>query len=165
MDIKDKILSVFKEGKMSNNLYRSTEVPFYSQDSNRVIELGEEQDEIFKEIPLTLNHNITQLYTLLNQPYREIYIGEWTIMSLSQSLEWYKDYCSKGQTSVFNIGYKYLGMGHVIALACDLNTHRLFYRKDGGANGYDRLDRYNEVIDKGSADYPQYFFSEWFNTI
>ena len=29
-------------------------------------------------------------------------------------------------------------MGHIEVLSCDLSTHRLYTRPDGGSNGYDR---------------------------
>ena len=32
-------------------------------------------------------------------------------MSLEQTIENYKNFCSKGQKNVFDIGYRYLGMG------------------------------------------------------
>ena len=37
-------------------------------------------------------------------------------------------------------------MGHIEVLSCDLKTHLLFTRYDGGANGYERDDNYQSVI-------------------
>ena len=39
---------------------------------------------------------------------------------------------------IFDIAYRYMGMGHIEVLSCDLSTHRLYTRPDGGSNGYDR---------------------------
>ena len=35
-----------------------------------------------------------------------------------------------------------MGMGHVEVVSCDLETHLLFYRPDGGSNSYDREANY-----------------------
>ena len=77
----------------------------------------------------------------------------------------YQDYCENGQKDIFNIGYRYLGMGHIQVISCDLNSNLLFYRPDGGSNGYDRMENYNEIIQNGSKKYKHFFFSDWFYQI
>ena len=43
----------------------------------------------------------------------------------------------------FDIGVIYAGMGHVIVLSFVKDECKLFFRYDGGANGYEREDNYN----------------------
>ena len=45
------------------------------------------------EIPESLNRHIKVMYELIGDPNIEVYIGEWTILSLSKSLQNYKQYC------------------------------------------------------------------------
>ena len=56
-------------------------------------------------------------------------------------------------------------MGHVQVVSCDLDSHLLFYRNDGGSNGYDRFANYENIIQNGSKDHKQLFFKEWFCNI
>ena len=86
-------------------------------------------------------------------------------MSVDEALERYKSLCNKGQSNVFDIGYKYGGMGYIDVLSCDLTTHLLFYRLDGGSNDYDRLYNLNQLIKEGSRPYDKFYFSEWFYNI
>ena len=86
-------------------------------------------------------------------------------MSLDQALERYKVICAMGQSNVFDIGYKYDGMGYINVLSCDLTNHLLFYRLDGGSNDYDREANLNDLLKNGSTPYEKIYFSEWFYNV
>jgi hypothetical protein len=86
-------------------------------------------------------------------------------MSLKECVNRYKDFCKNKRTDVFDIGYRYLGMGYIEVVSCDLNTHLLFYRQDGGSNGYDRYDNYQNIIKNGSEKYEKFYFGKWFYNI
>lgn len=161
----NKILSVLTKGTVSDNNYRSLEQYFCIKNINKDFELEFEQNEYIQKLPLGLNQNIILIYQIFGNPNKEIYLGKWVIYSLIEAIEHYEDYCTNNQTNIFNIGYKYEGMGHVTVISCDLKTHLLFYRNDGGSNGYDRLDNYNKVINNGSTGYKQFYFSDWFYNI
>jgi hypothetical protein len=118
-----------------------------------------------EQIPEGLNRNIKVIYELLGHQRKEIYYGPWTIMSIDEALQRYKELCRQGQTQVFDIGYKYGGMGYIDVLSCDLTSHLLFYRVDGGSNDYDRLYNLNYVISKGSQPYDKFYFSDWFYNV
>ena len=49
----------------------------------------------------------------------------------------------------FDIGYIYVGMGHLITFSKIKDTNLFFFRKDGGSNGFDILfnDIYIQNID------------------
>jgi hypothetical protein len=145
--------------------YVSTKEPFFWNINNR--QAFQQFNNLFvdAQIPEGLNNNIKILYQILGHQKREIYYGPWTIMSLNEALERYNVICAKGQSNVFDIGYKYSGMGYIDVLSCDLTNHLLFYRPDGGSNDYDRQYNCNELIKNGSQPYKKFYFSEWFYNV
>ena len=161
----NKILKVLEQSKVSCNNYDSTKQPFFSSDSSQNKFTINFQSLSNYNIPESLNRNIILIYKILGDPTKEIYIGEWTIMSLDKALKNYKEYSDNGQHNVFDIGYRYIGMGHVEVISCDLKSHLLFYHRDGGSNGYDRQINYNNIIKHGSESCEKFFFSKWFYNI
>jgi hypothetical protein len=161
----NKILAVLNNTTISSIDYVSTKEPFFWIDNNR--EAFKQFNNLFvdAQIPEGLNRNIKILYQILGHQKREIYYGPWTIMSLNEALQRYKVICAKGQTNVFDIGYKYDGMGYINVLSCDLTNHLLFYRSDGGSNDYDRQYNFNELIKNGSQPYDKFYFSQWFYNV
>jgi hypothetical protein len=169
-----KIINVLKNAQISSNNYDSTKKPFFSKDNNVNpfdinidINVNTDSNLISNKIPLSLNRNIKFIYKLLNDTKLEIYLGEWTFFSIDKAIEIYDGYCKNGQIKVFDIGYKYMGMGHILVVSCDLDTNLLFFRPDGGSNGYDREDNFNYLIKNGTSPYKnkQIFFSNWFFNI
>ena len=159
----NKMLNVLST--ISSNDYLSSNDPFFRNDNN--VQPFQQYNNLFDDaqIPEGLNRNIKLLYEILGHQKKEIYYGPWTIMSLNQALERYNVICAKGQTNVFDIGYKYDGMGYINVLSCDLTSHLLFYRLDGGSNDYDREANLNDLIKKGSTPYEKIYFSEWFYNV
>ena len=160
-----KVLEVLEKSTISSNDYRSTNEPFFYGDSNK--QPFQQFNNLFdqSQIPEGLNRNIKNIYEILGDPKKEIYLGVWTIMSMEEALKRYSYLCSQGRTNVFDIGYKYAGMGYIDMVSCDLTNHLLFYRVDGGSNDYDRLDSLNNLIKNGSQPYKTFYFSDWFYTI
>ena len=161
----NKILKILEQSKVSCNDYDSTQQPFFTSDSSQNKFTINFQSLSNYNIPESLNRNIILIYKILGDPDKEIYIGEWTILSLKKALSIYQDFCNNGQNNVFDIGYRYLGMGHVEVISCDLKSHLLFYHRDGGSNGYDRQINYNNIIKYGSESCEKFFFSKWFYNI
>jgi hypothetical protein len=161
----NKILALLQKTTISSIDYVSSNEPFYRNDSTSI--MFQQFNNLFvdAQIPEGLNNNIKIIYQILGHQKREIYYGQWTIMSLNEALERYKVICAKGQTNVFDIGYKYDGMGYINVLSCDLTNHLLFYRLDGGSNDYDRQYNYNELIKNGSQPYKKFYFSQWFYNV
>lgn len=162
----NKILVVLERATTISSIdYVSSKDPFFRNDNNAI--MFQQFNNLFvdAQIPEGLNRNIKMLYQILGHQKREIYYGPWTIMSLNQALERYKIISAKGQTNVFDIGYKYRGMGYINVLSCDLTNHLLFYRLDGGSSDYDRQANLNDLLKKGSAPYEKFYFSEWFYNV
>ena len=115
------------------------------------------------EIPNSLNRNIKGIYEYFVSDDEELYLKDWIFFSINEAIEIYKKYCSQDRNDVFDIAYKYAGLGHIDVLSCDLNTHLLFIRCDGGSNGWDREANYKELIKNGSKNYPKINFTQWVN--
>jgi hypothetical protein len=161
----NKIFEVLKTCAISSNDYVSSKEPFFKNDSTG--QPFQQFNMLFNNavIPEGLNRNIKVIYQILGHQKKEIYYGQWTIMSLDEALERYKELVSQGQTNVFDIGYKYGGMGYIDVLSCDLTSHLLFYRLDGGSSDYDRLYNLNQLISEGSQPYDKFYFSAWFYNV
>jgi hypothetical protein len=159
------ILTLLQKTTISSIDYVSSKEAFYRNDSTSI--MFQQFNNLFvdAQIPEGLNNNIKIIYQILGHQKREIYYGQWTIMSLNEALERYKVICAKGQTNVFDIGYKYDGMGYISVLSCDLTNHLLFYRPDGGSNDHDRQYNFNELIKNGSQPYEKFYFSKWFYNV
>lgn len=157
-----KMMTVLNKGYISNDDYNSSNKAFFSQNKNNKFNIDY---NIIEGIPDSLNRNIITLYRILGSKNKELYLSEWTLMSINNALKRYDELCKLNRKDIFDIGYKYEGMGHITVLSCDLNSHLLFYRPDGGSNGYDREDNLNNLIKNGSSNYKKFFFSEWFYNI
>lgn len=160
---KDKIESIvtlLSGCMMSTSGYTSSDKGFFETD--KLCKLFEMGFDPLPEFPHGLNNNIILMYRVIGHKDREIYLGKWTIMSVDETLQRYKNYCQEGQKDVFDIAYRYMGMGHIEVLSCDLSTHRLYTRPDGGSNGYDREFNHENMIKNGPIKDKQFLFSEWF---
>ena len=158
-----KIMNVLKKSYISDENYDSTKQPFFLSDTN--VETFNMNYTKIQNIPENLNRNIQLIYTLLGNPNKEIYIGDWILFSLNKAFEIYKEYHDNGQGNIFDIGYKYLGLGNIEIISCDLTTHLLFYHPGGGSNGWVREENFQKIIKNGSKNYNQFFFSKWFYTL
>ena len=161
-EIIEKMMTVLNKGYISNDDYNSANEAFFVQNKNNkfIIDYN-----IIEGIPDSLNRNIITIYNILGSKNKELYLSEWTLMSINNALKRYDELCKLNRKDIFDIGYKYEGMGHITVLSCDLNSHLLFYRPDGGSNGYDREDNLNNLIKNGSSNYKKFFFTEWFYNI
>ena len=161
----NKILLQLKNASISHDDYKSSENPFFRNDINA--QPFQQSNKLFinTQLPEGLNHNIKLLYELFGDQKKEIYYDTWTIMSVNEALDRYNSLIKQGQTNVFDIGYKYSGMGYIDVLSCDLSNHLLFYRVDGGSNAYDRQYNLRNLIVNGSSPYNKFHFSEWFYNV
>ena len=158
-----KINELMKHSKLSSDNYRSIDKPFFLEDSN-IINFEMNYKDI-GDIPSDLNKNFTMMYNIIGNPAVEVYINEWTLLSLNEARTQYEDFCDHNQFNVFNIAYRYMGLGHVEVLSCNLYNHLLFLRHDGGSNGYDRAANYNEILKFEHKKYDYFGFEKWYNEL
>ena len=85
-----KINEVLQKSKISNEGYDSMDVGFFLQDENKKL-FNIDFKEI-KELPRGLNCNVKNIYEIIGNMEREVYLGEWTIMTIQRALEIYEQY-------------------------------------------------------------------------
>ena len=152
--------------KISGNDYDSTIQPFFINDNNKNDYCLDSNGEISNNINsvktlldneyfIKLPENIKEFYSIINTINKEIYINYWTFFSLSNTLERYNNYYKKDEIYTIDLAFRYLGMGWIQILFYDHITNKLYLRRDGGSNGFDREFNYNELIKfcKNKSDY------------
>ena len=157
-----KIHNILKNSKLSSDNYQSSNKPFFMSNRESDFKIGYKS---IHDLPRDLNRNFKTLYEVIGDPKKEVYINEWTIMSLDESLKRYGELCSKGQNNVFDIGYRYLGMGHIEMLSCNLYNNLLFYRRDGGSSGIESEYNYNKLLNFNYREYEYFYFNKWYNDL
>ena len=93
---------------------------------------------------INLPDEIKKFYTEIGSTLQEIYIREWTFLSLQNIIKMVETY-KKDNIESIDFAYKYLGMGHVKVAFYDPKNKSIFYRNDGGSNGYDREDNFKKL--------------------
>lgn len=154
------------KAKLSNNNdIKSTQQPFFNCSSDKTSLNFVNSDK--REIPIIhqkLNRNIKEIYKYTQSDSEEIYIHEWTFMSINEITERYNS-IKEQRNDIIDIAFRYHGMGWILVLSCDLNNSLLFERMDGGSNGFDREENYLQLIKNGSNPYKKVNFSQWVKNI
>jgi hypothetical protein len=160
-----KINKVLEKANISNEGYNSMDVGFFARDSEQ--KLFEVDFKEIKPLPKGLNCSVKSIYEILGNMETEIYIGEWTIMTITRALEIYEEYKKSGRENVFDFGFRYMGMGHIEVVSCDLDDFKIFFHPAGGSNGYDREDNFNDIVKNGPQKYSgsKINFDDWFYKI
>ena len=156
------ILTLLENAKMSKKGHKSTEQPCFMKGETDDFTAGH---DTLPEIPDALNRHFKLLYEIVGDPEIEIYINDWTIMSLNEALEKYEYYKKNGQENIFDIAYTYAGMGHIDVLSCNLYNHLLFMRRDGGSSGIEREYNYLQAKNFDYRKYEYFYFNSWKNKL
>ena len=90
---------------------------------------------------LTLPNEIKNFYKEIGTTMQEIYICEWTFFSIENIIKMCDNH-KKNNINTIDIAFKYKGMGHVKVAFYDPRYKSIFYRNDGGSNGYEREHNY-----------------------
>ena len=154
------------KGKLSNdNDIQSTQEPFFASylDKSSFDSVNSVKRDI-SIIHEKLNRNIKEIYRYTVTDNQEIYINNWTFMSLNEIKERYKS-IQKERHDIIDIAFRYHGMGWILVLSCDLNNSLLFERMDGGSNGFDREENYLQLLKNGPKPYKKLNFSQWVKNI
>ena len=158
----NEIVELLANAKMSRKGHKSTVQPCFMKGETDDFKAGH---ITIPEIPEALNRHFKLLYEIVGDPEIEIYVNDWTIMSLNEALAKYEHYKNDGQENIFDIAYIYCGMGHIDVLSCNMHNHLLFMRRDGGSNGWDREYNYLQAKNFDYKKYEYFYFNSWKNKL
>lgn len=145
-----------------NNYYYNVSTPEWSSNNMpAMIQSTSGEIIIDRSIEKKLNSinlpdEIKKFYIEIGTTLQEIYLREWTFLSLQNIIKMVENY-KKDDIESIDFAYKYLGMGHVKVAFYDPKNKSIFYRNDGGSNGYDRNDNYKNLVNfNNSSDLNKY---------
>ena len=77
------------------------------------------------------------------------------------------EYKKNGQEIVFDFGFRYMGMGHIEIISCNLEDYSIFFHPGGGSNGWDRESNFHDIVKHGPKKYEdnKKNFNDWFYNI
>lgn len=82
---------------------------------------------------------------------------EFTFYNMNQILGNINHYMVRYEHNRFlDLGHQYHGMGHYVVLAWDKQQKKFFFRLDGGANGFDQMDREQFFFTKFNPEEDKY---------
>ncbi len=110
-----------------------------------------EVNQLLEKVPLP--PDLRKLYQVIGDKEAEFYFGLWTLRSLEQVNDRYEIMKEDNQHRVIDFAIRSLGMGHALVAFYDPQTDKVYYRHDGGSNGYEREAHYNWI--KGYCPEPE----------
>ena len=143
--------------KFSVKNYKSNKEPFFLQIddiSNNSYDKYENIGEYIENNLSILSKEIKDFYIFYKTIDKELYINNWTFMSLSNIVEIYKKYKTQNINTI-DIAFKYSGMGLIKILFYDPRIDCINFRFDGGANLYDREYNFVKLVEYNSNNPPQ----------
>jgi hypothetical protein len=96
---------------------------------------NESVEKLLDEVPLP--PELCRVYRVIARPACEYVFGMWILMSLEQAAEKYTIRVRQGQLRAVDFALRYEGLGHCQICSYDPTTKRVYYRADGGSNGFD----------------------------
>lgn len=91
------------------------------------------------------NKNIQDFFINNKGIDREIYIKEWTFFSIEKILSLDEMYKLSNINNIVDLGYIYHGMGWVVVAFYYILDKKIYFRMDGGSNGWDRMENFNRL--------------------
>ena len=117
--------------------------------------------ESLEFIPIQLKN----MYRIIGNPNIEYYFGEWILNSLINLKERLNIMLQEGNLNIVDFALRYVGMGHCIICSYDPSDGKIFFRRDGGSNGYERVDNWNFIKSYKPEVEKKHNFSVWLNKV
>tara|TARA_B100000424_G_scaffold264955_1_gene253956 strand:+ start:1285 stop:1809 length:525 start_codon:yes stop_codon:yes gene_type:complete len=145
---------------MNNNLiiqhsisnYDSTNEPFFSRnidnniiDTNSINIIDNNIDLLNQLKDIDLDNNIKEFLIKNNGITKELYINDYTFFSIQKIIELYNNRKKDNIVNIIDICFIYEGMGWINVGYYNSNFKKIYFRLDGGANMYDRMENYNNL--------------------
>ena len=148
MSISPQQLKTFIEsGKMGVKSVTAVDNPFLIQNPQKDGSVGfntPEVNKILEEVPI--QNSLKLLYQIIGDDV-EMYFSQWTLLALTKVKQQYKIKVENSQSRAIDFAIAYAGMGHVVVCSYDPETSKIYYRHDGGSNGYECDDHFKFSIE------------------
>ena len=151
---------------MNNNIkysyenYDSTQAPFFRKCINNDIDYHNSENILnienlnlidnFKNLKLP---KIIEDFFINNNAYKcEIYINNYTFLSMKKIIELNDFYKKDNITNIIDLGFIYKGICYIEVIYYNTKFNKLFFREDGGSNNDIRKNNYTIMKDLSSID-------------
>jgi hypothetical protein len=147
IELHKKAFEFVNSGKIGEQKYNSTQEPFFQQNPTKSGDIGNKQDGVNVILEnISLPTLLQKIYLIIGDPTIEFYHGEWNILQLEDVKKRVEIYKSKNQNRAVDFAIKYEGMGHITVISYDPELDMIYFRHDGGSNGYDREFYHNFAV-------------------
>ena len=107
---------------------------------------------------LQLPASLAALYRLIGNPKQEYIFNHWILMSLDFVRDRTRHLRTEhNQGDVVDFAFCYAGMGHAVVCSYAPSLGQVFYRVDGGPNGYERDDAFKALVAYRPRGGPTFF--------
>ena len=121
-------------------------------------------NEILEKFP-NIPFELKCLYKVIGNPSIEYYFGEWTLNSLKQVECRFNEMKEENNNRIVDFAFKYCGMGHCVVCSYDTKDGKIFYRRDGGSNGWDREYNWKFISKYVPEENKKHNFMTWIHDI
>ena len=140
------------EYTISTPNHESNMAPFMSEQIDTVVvENTQELEEKLTLIDNYLSYDIKNFYRNIKSSTQEIYIKDWNLLNITNIYDMLVDH-KEDNIHITDFALKYCGMGHCKIAFYDYKTNMIYYRHDGGSNGWEREERYETLKKYTSND-------------
>ncbi len=98
------------------------------------------------------------LYLYLGRDDQEFTIHNYTFLSLKEVGKRYNNFNQHNQTKICDLALTYLGMGHLQVLSLSLQEKKIYFRHDGGSNGWDQENSWKFSLSLDPSQYPDHLY-------
>lgn len=155
-----------RSGMKGMDGHDSAQQPFMLPELECKGEVGaktEEADAFLERVRLP--PALQRVYRVIGNAQSEYIFRGWILMSLQKVCDAYERMKENGQSRMVDFAYIYAGMGHVVVCSYDPELARIYYRGDGGANGWERSDHFNRACKYVPRIDDSYDISDWFERV
>jgi hypothetical protein len=108
------------------------------KENEPMCELDQKHKEFLNDESNNIPHFLRIMFEFLGNPDLRILCGKFTFYTLNEIIDNFNKI-----PNIIDIGNQYAGMGHFTALTINRLNKKLFFRREGGSNGYDQGGNYN----------------------
>ena len=158
-----------KYGRPSKETSNCVNKPFFfkdvESDTNKVNNFKLTETNKILENLTGMSLPLKNMYRIIGNPYVEYYFGDWILQSLMNVQDRLNIMLQEGNMNVVDFAIRYIGMGHIVVCSYDPSDGKIFFRRDGGSNGYERFDRWNFIKSYKPEVKKKHNISMWLNKV